>query len=169
MSKLSTRLIIATTAALSYFAFVQAAEEHCGVETETIIIQPEMQTYRIIPGEYKWVEGEQPGYAFKYRVEPAKFTTVKDADVIQAPKSEYIGNGRAQVKFIPAVTKPFARKTLTEAAYPVARSVPNEIKDGRTKVQTKRPTFEEVTIPAQTKTITRMKTCQIASSTRSGK
>jgi len=134
MSKLTTRIIIAATAALSYFAFVQANDEVCGPETETVIIQPETTSYRIIPGEYQWVDGELNGYSLEYRVVPAEFEN----------------------------------REVTQEAYPVAKFMANLVKDGRTRIQTKRPKYEAIKLSAQTRTFSRAKACEVVSSANAG-
>lgn len=164
MLKSTTRIIIAASAALSYFTLVQADESFCGLETDIITVQPETTSYRIIPGEYKWVDGEQKGYSLEYRVEPAKYKTTDDVDVVGPASKKYVGNGRGEVRFIPSVTQKVTRKNLVQEAYPVAKFVANSFMDGRTRIQTKQPKFEAVKIPAQTRTISRGKTCEMTSS-----
>lgn len=166
MSKLTTRIIIAATAALSYFAFVQANDEICGQETETVIIQPETTSYRIIPGTYEWVDGELNGYSLEYKVVPAEFETIEQKFLLQGPRTENTGWG--QSRHMPAISKPYESKKIAREAYPVAKFMANHVKDGRTRIQTKQPKFEAIKIPAQTRTFTRARACEVISSAGAG-
>jgi len=132
MQNFNIRLIVAVSAALSYFTFVQAETSDCGTVQETRIVQPEAKSYEIIPGSYEWQEGNIHGYSLEYRVELPRFENAK----------------------------------LIEEGYPVARFIAYKTKDERTRVQTKRPEYREVILPAQTQTFTRKKDCQLVSSAR---
>lgn len=129
----SIRYILAATVALSWFTLVKAETPLCQDGEETIIIQPEATSYRIIPGEYEWVNGERPGYGLQYKLQMPKFD-----------------NGQ-----------------LVTEAYPISSYKAYEIQDGRTRIQTKRPSYEAIVLPAQTKTYSRIKPCQLVSSSGS--
>lgn len=145
----SIRVILVGTVALSWFSLVKADDRHCGVEEYHKVVQPETTSYRIIPGEYKWVEGAQGGASLIYKVVPAEFETLTESVVIP-------NDGLAQ------------KSVVKTPSYPVAKFVQNRFENGRTRVQTKRPTFEAMTIPAQTKTLTRKKPCELVSSAAVG-
>jgi len=101
MSKLSTRLVIAASAALSYFAFVQAQTPNCDPVEETIIVQPESTSYRVIPGEYDWVEGEIAGYAQVYKLSAPRFENgklVEEAYPISSFTAYEVVGGRTRIQ-----------------------------------------------------------------------
>lgn len=168
MIRVTTQIFVAMSLALGCTALAQADESRCGLETETVIIQPELTTYKIIPGEYKWVDGKRPGYSLEYRVEPAHYKTVEDDVTIIPSKESYLNKGRGGIKITPTITQTVARKALVKESYPVAKFVANKFKDGQTRIQTKQPKYEAVKIPAQTQTISRPKSCEIVSSVVTG-
>ncbi len=130
----SIRYILAATVALSWFSFVKAETPTCNESEETVIVQPEAISYRIIPGEYEWVEGEIRGYALNFKLQMPKFD-----------------NGQ-----------------LVADAYPISSFKAYEIRDGRTRIQTKRPEYEAITLPAQTKTYSRAGECSVVSTQKAG-
>ena len=160
----SVRVILAASVALSWYSFVKADDGGCGVEEVQVIVQPETTSYQIIPGAYEWVDGEVGGSSLEYRVVPPVFETVDDSYEVAAANKINIGWGKT--KHLPPVIKPYEKKNISHEAYPVAKFVANLVRDGRTRIQTKRPTFEAMTIPAQTRTLTRKKPCQLVSSAK---
>ncbi len=130
----SIRYILAATVALSWFTLVKAETPICQDVEETVIIQPQATSYRIIPGEYEWVDGEIRGYAMRYKLNMPRFD-----------------NGK-----------------LVAEAYPITSFKAYEIRDGRTRIQTKRPEYEAITLPAQTKTYSRAGQCSVVSSETAG-
>jgi len=110
VKKHSHKIILALSALLCWSEFVHADDGNCGVEEEQVVIQAETTSYRIIPGQYEWIDGEVGGSSLEYRVVPPVFETVDDSYVIQAATKEYIGWGKT--KHIPVITKPYEKKNI---------------------------------------------------------
>lgn len=140
MKKSSFRIILTLSAALCWSEFV-VAQEGCTTGFETVDVEielvPEHKSYEIIPGRYEWMDGEKAGSALTYRVVPASFEDNKTS-LIAANMLDAVPDSQ--------------RQTLATESYPIAKFVPLDVVNGRTRVQVERPKWQEIIVPAQTKT-----------------
>jgi len=138
----------------------------------TVVVEPASFAYEVIPGEYKWVDGEIPGQSLGYEYIPAEFERYTETIVVQPAEVKYIkvppiceraiDGGLVIVspvsyveKGIPAVTKPSVRWRISTPAQIIEKFVPNEIRDGKTRILVTRSKVVEKPVPAVTRQVSR--------------
>jgi len=116
----------------------------------------------IIPGQYEWVDGEISGFALEYEILPTIWESVSKR-VEMTPKNSEIpapafasrsvmrASGRTTpitTQSQPTIVRKVLHQKVITHAQPLAKLVPLQIKEGRTRIQTQKPKIVEKRVPA---------------------
>ncbi len=116
----------------------------------------------IIPGKYEWVEGEISGFALEYEILPTIWDTVtkrieltpKNREIsapFLASRSVMRASGRTTPisnQIPPSIVRNILHQKVVTHAQPLAKLVPFQIQEGRTRIQIQKPKIVEKRIPA---------------------